>query len=60
MAALFNYYLTKKYDFRESIKKSMIAGALQVSGYTSNAKTYLKYIEQLSKSIKIKIINYNG
>ena len=45
--ALFNYYFTKKYDFRESIKKSMIAGALQVSGYTSNKKTYLKNIDTI-------------
>ena len=60
MGALFNYYLSKKYDFKELIKKSMIAGALQASGYTSNAKTYLKYIEQLSKRIKIKVKNYNG
>jgi len=60
MGALFNYYLTKEYDFKELIKKSMIAGALQASGYISNTKTYLKYIEQLSKRIKIKVIKYNG
>jgi len=60
MGAFFNYYFTKKYDFQELIKKSMIAGALQASGYTSNAKTYLKYVEQLSKRIEIKITKYNG
>lgn len=60
MSALFNYYLTKEYDFKELINKSMIAGALQASGYTPNKKTYLKYIEQLSKRIKMKVIKYNG
>lgn len=60
MASLFNYFLNKKYDFKELIIKSMIAGALQASGYTSNKKTYLKYIEQLSKDVNVKIRNYNG
>ena len=61
MSSLFNYYLEKGCDFKALIRKSMIAGALQASGYESDTKkTYLKYIEQLSKRIKIKIINYNG
>ena len=61
MSSLINYYLAEGYDFKELIKKSMIAGALQASGYQSNTKkTYLKYIEKLSKRIKIKVINYNA
>ena len=61
MSSLINYYLDKECDFKELIRKSMIAGALQVSGYkTKTKKTYLKYIKKLSKKIKMKVISYNA
>ena len=60
MCALFNYYQDRVLNFKDLIKKSMIAGALHASGYQSNKKTYLNYIEQLSKRVKIKAIRYNG
>ena len=47
-------------DRYESLRKSVVAGALQAAGYLKNNKKYLQKINHLSKKINIKVSNYNG
>ena len=60
LSAVFNYYYCNTNKMNDSLKKSVIAGALQASGYFKNKKEYLTKIESLSKKINIKVRNYYG
>jgi len=60
LTAFFNYYFLNSNKMHESLKKSVVAGALQATNYTNNRKQYLQKINNLSKKINIKISNYNG
>lgn len=60
MSALLIYYLYKKNNFENALRKSIVAGCLQASGSKILKKTYLQKIKQLSKNIKIKNRKYNG
>ena len=55
MCAFFNYFITFN-EFKDALIKSMVAGSLQVSGFQTNKKYYLKKIDQMSKIIKISTI----
>jgi len=60
LTAIFNYYFSYSNQMHESLKKSVVAGALQASGYSNNNKKYLQKINSFSKKINIRVINYNG
>ena len=60
LSAFFNYYYCNTNKMYESLRKSVVAGALQAAGYLNNKKKYLQKINQLSKKINIKVSNYNG
>ena len=44
----------------DSLRKSVVAGALQAVGNINNKKEYLQKINSLSNKINIKVNNYNG
>ena len=44
----------------ESLRKSVVAGALQTAGYLNSKKKYVQKINRLSKKINIKVSHYNG
>ena len=56
----FNYYFSNTNKMYESLRKSVVAGALQTAGYLNNKKKYVQKINRLSKKINIKVSNYNG
>ena len=60
MSAFFFYFYLKKNNFIESLKLSIAAGSLHVSGYNFDKKNYFKKIIYLSKKINILEKNYNG
>ena len=60
LSAFFNYYYCNTNTMYESLKKSVVAGALQAAGYLNNKRKYLQKINRLSKKINIKVSNYNG
>ena len=60
LSAFFNYYYCNTNIMYESLRKSVVAGALQAAGYLNNNKKYLQKINHLSKKINIKVSNYNG
>ena len=60
LSAFFNYYYCNTNKMYESLRKSVVAGALQAAGYLNNKKKYLQKINRLSKKINIKVSNYNG
>ena len=60
LSAFFNYYYCNTNKMYESLRKSVVAGALQAAGYLNNKKKYLQKINHLSKKINIKVSNYNG
>ena len=55
-----NYYFSNSNKMYESLRKSVVAGALQTAGYLNNKKEYVQKINRLSKKIYIKVSNYNG
>ena len=60
LSAFFNYYYCNTNKMYESLRKSVVAGALQAAGYLNNKRKYLQKINRLSKKINIKVSNYNG
>ena len=60
LSAVFNYYFCNTNKMYESLRKSVVAGALQTTGYLNSKKKYVQKINRLSKKINIKVSNYNG
>jgi len=58
LTAYLNYFYSKSITIKDSLVKSVVAGALQASNYKNNKKKYLQKIDSLSKEIKIKVSNY--
>ena len=55
LTAVFNYFFCHSYDLTSSLNKSISAGSLQTSGYTTNNNKYLNKINKMSKNIKFKL-----
>ena len=59
LSAVFNCYFSNTNKMYESLRKSVVAGALQTTGYLNSKKKYVQKINRLSKKINIKVSNYN-
>ena len=59
LSAVFNFYYCITNKMNESLKKGVIAGALQASNYSENKIKYLKKIDKLYKNINIKVREYD-
>ena len=57
LSAIFNYFYCYSFDAKNSLTRSICAGALHASGYKSNNEKYLQKLNKLSRSLKFKIIN---
>ena len=57
LSAVFNYFYCNHYDNLESLNKSICGGALKVSDHNYSKEKYLQKIDNISRSIKYKIIN---
>ena len=60
LCAIFNYFFCNSNNMYDSLRKSVVAGALQAVGNINNKKKYLQKINSLSNKINIKVNNYNG
>ena len=55
LIAIFNYFHCYSLDKVDSLKRSIVGGSLQASGYKNNKEKYLQKIDKLARSIKFKI-----
>ena len=59
MSAFFYYYFFNNLNFNLVLSKSITAGSLHVSNFSSNRINYLKKIDKLSKNINVRMKTIN-